>query len=254
MTIYFAILCLLAAPPSLSEAERTQLDTATDFGPANDEAALYPLLRNASQWRPGDEAGAAVPNYAALLVDPAAHRGELFLIEGEFAGRPRRLSLARPGGDEGWGDAVTEWVIRVRKNPDEVAVVYFVDPDNALAAPPRGTPVRTVARFFKVWTDRDLANQPTDFLLFVGRGPTRVAEAVPPTGLGSWAWIVILAALAGAFYVLRRYVVALRQPKPLATRRQSADQAVSDDDDPDEGLPDDPAAALDAMRQRYQGP
>lgn len=247
MTFVCLLSLFFAAPPPLTDAQRAQLDSATDFGPANDEAALYPLLENALLWTPGDESGAAVPDYAALLADPAAYRGDLFLLEGDFAGRPRRLPLARPGD---WGDEVTEWVLRVREDPDEVAVVYFVDPGGQLQAPPRGTPVRTAARFYKVWSDRDLANQPTPFLLFVARDPTVAAAAPASQGLGLGAWAVVLVALAAAFYIMRRYVVSLRQPKPLATRRQaepSSDTSQADEQDSPESLPDDPADALDAL-------
>lgn len=52
MLIVCIIASLLAALPPLSDDGRTQLDTATDFGPANDEAALYPLLENALLWPP----------------------------------------------------------------------------------------------------------------------------------------------------------------------------------------------------------
>ena len=78
-------LVLLAAIPDLTSEQRTQLETASDFNAIEIEPAIYPLLRNAVEWSPGDEAGAAVPDYAAILADPAAHRGRLYLLEGRFA-------------------------------------------------------------------------------------------------------------------------------------------------------------------------
>ena len=248
-----ACICLLilalAALPPLSDSQRAQLDSANDSSPANDEAALYPLLENALAWTPGDESGAAVPDYAALLAEPAAYRGDLFLIEGEFAGRPRRIPLARSGQ---WGSGVTEWVVRVREDPDEVAVVYFVDPDGELEAPLRGTPIRTVARFYKVWSDRDLANEPTPFLIFVGRTPTVVAVESSVQGPGMGGWVLTLIALAAGFYILRRYVVGLRQPRPLATRREfeAAIAEIEEDDPP--SLTEDPAEALDTMSRQSE--
>lgn len=248
MTCTCLLLLFLAAPPPLTDTQRAQLDSATDFGPANDEAALYPLLENALLWIPGDESGAAVPDYAALLADPTAYRGDLFLIEGDFAGRPRAIPLARPGD---WGSELTEWVLRVREDPDEVAVIYFVDPDGALQPLPRGTPVRVAARFYKAWSDRDLSNRPTDFLLFVARTPTVAAAEPTPQGPGIGMPVVTLLALAAGFYILRRYVTTLRKPKPLATRREPDrfDTTMIENDD-NTPLPDDPAEALDALKDQ----
>lgn len=148
---------------------------------------------------------------------------------------------------------MTEWVLRVREDPDEVAVVYFVDPEGELKPPSRGAPVRTVGRFYKVWSDRDLANQPTPFLLFVARAPTAVTTAPAAKGMSMGAWVVILVVLAGAFYILRRYVVSLRHPKPLATRRlaEAGRDQPAEDDQPT-SLPDDPADALDALTRRSE--
>ncbi|MFG0335572.1 MAG: hypothetical protein ACF8TS_19615, partial [Maioricimonas sp. JB049] len=163
------LLTLGTAVAPLAELERAQLETATDRAGQLDEGALYPLLRDVLTWPADVRAGAQWPDYAALLADPAAYRGQAFFIEGNFAGRQRRFGLARSGP---WGDALAEWVVKVGPGENDVAVVYFVDPDAAIAKPRLGQRVQVVGRFYKVWADRDLNNQPTEFLTFVARWPS----------------------------------------------------------------------------------
>src|SRR5690606_20986373 len=129
------LLVLTLALPPLSEVQRAQLDTAADHSPLLDEAAWYPLIDNALAWQAGDVAGAAAPDYAALLATPQAARGALFLIEGQLA-RARRTPIARPGP---WGDALTEWAIVIDANEpddpadDRVAIAHLVDPNGEWA-------------------------------------------------------------------------------------------------------------------------
>ena len=135
---------LIIGVPQLSDAGLAQLQAATDRSARNDEAALYPLLRNALAWTEGNEVGARIPDYDQLRRDAAEHRGQFFLIEGVFA-RQRPLILSRDGP---WGQSIVEWVIRVRDEPEEVAVIYLVDPEARLPQPRPGTAVRVPARFY----------------------------------------------------------------------------------------------------------
>ena len=125
-----------AAPP-LTDAQRAQLATATDRSLQLDEGALYALLANTLEWTPGDESGAMIPDYDAIAAAPQDARGQVYLLEGEFAGRTRPYHLARSGA---WGRSLTEWVIRVRQGAtpeqDQVAVVYFVDPQGVMLNAP----------------------------------------------------------------------------------------------------------------------
>src|SRR5690349_8534863 len=72
--LLLATLLTLAAVPPLTDEQRAQLDTATDNDKQVDQAGLYPLLQNALEWKPGDESGAAVPDYVAILDAPADAR------------------------------------------------------------------------------------------------------------------------------------------------------------------------------------
>ena len=79
---------LLTVPP-LTREQQLQLDTAADFTTTYDEGALYPLLNNAMTWKDGDEAGATVPDYKAILDKPADARGKLFYLRATFSAPAR---------------------------------------------------------------------------------------------------------------------------------------------------------------------
>src|SRR5690606_33143733 len=205
----------------LTEDQRAQLATAEDHSPLLDEAAWYPLIEHALAWEPGDEAGAVVPDYAELLAQPQADRGTLFLIEGQLA-RAQRVGLARPGA---WGDTLTEWTIVTDANdPDDraddtVAVVYLVDPAGAFAATADRSTVRVPARFYKVWSDRDLTGAATDYLTFVGRhptilreGPVRVDRSEVAATVPWWLMIPVLV------FLLVGLVLVKQMARPRAMR------------------------------------
>ncbi len=238
------------AAPSLSEAQRTQLGSAVDGSTRLDEGAWYPLLENAAQWAPGDEATAAVPDYPAILAEPESHRGSMFLVEGSLA-RSRPVPLARSGP---WGDRVVEWVVVLppRAGVDDVAVVYLVDPAGVLASPPVGTRVRVAARFYKLWLDRDVTDQPTTYMTFVGRAPADVE----PTTRTSRTWLAApaIAALLAAWFLVRR---AIGRRRGDAARLRTAGRWRGQEADnhsefaAGDRLPEDPAEALDALRRRH---
>jgi hypothetical protein len=282
MIAWAVILIAVTAVPPLTDAQRAQLDTAVDDSARLDEAALYPLLENVLTWERvdtsggdesggyesgadesggdesggDDEAGAVVPDYDALLADPAADRGELFLIEGRFAGRARRYGLMRKGG---WGDALTEWVLVVRDEPQEVAVVYFVDPAGVIEAPGTGSRVRVVGRFYKVWADRDQDGKPARYLTFIARSPsTESVAAADPTGPVVWFLPVMILGLVVVYVFVRRAGRTSSGDERQARRGAgSADDAMLEDVAPartDEPLPDDPAEALRRMAEQQRDP
>jgi len=244
MSLWAIILIAVTAVPPLTEGQRARLDTAIDDSARLDESGLYPLLENALTWADHDEAGARVPDYAALLDNPTASRGELFLIEGKFAGRARRYPLVRTGD---WGDSLTEWVLLVRDDPEQVAVVYFVDPDGELTPPRTGWRVRVLARFYKVWADRDMDGKPTRYLTFVARSPSGVAAAGGGSPIGAaLPMFAAIVALAVAYVLVRR----LRRPSPTRLRSVrhrpgSADDAM---------LSRDPAEALRRLAEQRDEP
>src|SRR5690606_41058667 len=162
LTLLLASAALAIGP--LGEKEQEQVDTAMDGSVKFDQqAALYPLLSDAMTWRPGDESGAAVPDYAAMMEDPQLHRGKLFLIEGTLARRNRVEKLFRSGD---WETNLEEWVVGYG-NEQKGVIVYLTDPP---AEATRGDRVRIPARFYMV-ASMKIANsdEMEDFLLFVGQ-------------------------------------------------------------------------------------
>ncbi len=240
---WIVILIALMGVPPLTDAQRAQLDTAVDDSARLDEAALYPLLDSALTWESEDEAGARVPDYDALLADPVTGRGGLFLIEGRFAGRSRRYGLVRSGE---WGDALTEWVLVVRDDPQEVAVVYFVDPQDRLAAPLTGSHVRVVGRFYKVWADRDQAGNPARYLTFVARSPS-VAAADPA---GQAIWLLPMMGVILALAVVYVFVRRIARPSPGAVPPARHGSGPGDD----AMLSQDPAEALRQLAEQHRDP
>jgi hypothetical protein len=238
MMVWALALIFLAVPP-LSDAQRETLATAIDDGPQLDGAALYPLLENALKWDRQDESGARVPDYDALLSRSAEARGEFFLIEGRFAGRARRFGLLRSGA---WGEALTEWVLLVRDDPEEVAVVYFVDPDGILEAPETGAGVRVVGRFYNVWADRDQESNPARYLTFVARTPKVLGTQAPTPGRSMLPMLLLVAVLGVAYILVRRMGKAgPDKPRMPRTRRRA----------PDDVILSDPAEALERLAERH---
>ncbi len=251
MAMLFAV---VQGVPPLTPDQQAQVDTATDFVREFDEGALYPLLEDALRWPEGDEAGAMIPDYEAIMKSPGDYRGGLFLIEGLFAGTPRGGSevrrLTRPGP---WDDQLVWWGIVVDAQRDEVVVVYLVDPPPPPAA---GAKVRLVGRFFKVLEDFDRSRppKPTNYLLFVGRsasvlGGQEIGGRSTP-GITPLLGMVVVLGLG--WYVVRRML----RPKPGANQARRAlrgeDHDEADLDDPViDDLPKDPAEALDALSQQH---
>ena len=243
------LISLLAVPP-LTDSQQVRLDSAGDDSVQLEGPALAPLLENVLTWDPKgvDEAGARVPDYEALLADPVAGRGELFLIEGQFAGRARRYKLKHVGE---FGDALTEWVILVRNDPVEVAVVYFVDPDGEIEAPGTGAKVRVVGRFYKVWADTDRDGNPARYLTFVARSATVVGGQTATRQSPLLPMLLLVVGLGVAYILIRR----MSKPTPHPHRLSSIgdrDGMLSDPDGSDP--PNNPAQALQRMAEKRDDP
>ncbi|MEM8737132.1 MAG: hypothetical protein AAGG38_01460 [Planctomycetota bacterium] len=257
-----------AWPPPLTPVEQARLDTADDTRPP-DEPAWYGLLGHVARWPDPATLNplpdpTAVPDptpWAELLKNPAAHRGELRLIEGRFAGRSRRTSVLRAGP---WGEALTEWGVVVR-DPASAAgdpgsawaslppvIVYLVDPEGTLSTPRAGARVRVWARFYKLWRDADAAGTATTYPVWVGRSPEVVA---PPPAVRAAGWIVPavvgLAAVLAAVLLLRR---RLLPPRVTRTRRPRMARDPEPWSPADPPLPADPAEALGALHRSSRPP
>lgn len=259
------LLGLVVGVAPLSDEARRQLATASDGSRRFDEGALYPLLRDVLEWEAQTHAaGARLPDYDALRSEPARHRGERLVIEGTYQGSgPFRLMRAGP-----WGRELTWWVIKHGPTPDEVAVVYFPDAAEALPEVRRGSEVRVIARFYKIWRDiDDPTGEVTDFLTFVGRHPRVAAETgggAPMLSVPQMALLLVLLIAAAIFIALRQRVLSLR-PRPLPRQQATLEADVAPEpsaqseadaqghDEADAPLPSDPAAALDELSRRRAG-
>ena len=232
---------LAVPPPSADDVE--QLRSARDAVTLLDEAALYPLLRDALTWRATDESGAMVPDYAAIRRRPETYRGNLFLIEGPLAGQPRPIRhFQRPGP---WEGRLQQWSILVHSNSDEVVVVYLVNPPPASV----GQSVRLPGRFYKLWSDVDQTHQPTNYLVFVGHAATVSGPAARPESsvnatAASFLGVVLVMVLA---YVLMRIWI---RPRPRAGP-QGHHRVIGDEPGTRCPLPDDPAGALEELGRRH---
>lgn len=248
------LLAILPALPPLSADRLEQVRTATDLRYGIDEPALYPLLRDALAWPAGDEAGAAVPDYRALREDPAAHRGELALIEGELVMAPRPVEgLARPGP---WTGRLQQWIVLPDQKRDEVIALYVVVPEGVdLPAPRVGRRVRVPARFYKLWADEE-HQPPRSYLAFVTSAAAIAPDAggraeLPPTAM----IVAVLALVAVFFFVMRRFSRvrdSAGRPEPVRDRAAAARRAAEAEARTGPPLPEDPAAALDELRRRSE--
>lgn len=249
ITVTGVLWLILQAVIPLTEMQRAQIDSATDFTARFDEGALYPLLKNALQWQGTDEAGAIIPDYAAICQSPQEHRGKLFLIEGLFAGRSLPVKLSRAGP---WDDQLQQWVVVVDSEKDEVAVVYLVSPP---PVPRAGVPVRMAARFYKVWADKDRHGQPTNYLTFVGRqAVVKGSRGATGPGWGGQPLIGALVLLAGGWYFLRRTMRAKLSPHQQRRRelKRSSQIDIDETDTAVTALSQDPAEALGMLEQLHK--
>lgn len=250
--------------PPLSAEQTIQLATADDTRPP-DEPAWTGLLTNIASWNPAtagvgswvNEAGdlPAKPNYPALLEAPAAYRGDLFVVEGKYAGRQREMRTLRGGP---WGESLKEWGVVVTPDTGEpggefVAMVYLVDPQGKITPPREGQTVRMLTRFYKTWTDVDAGGVERAYPVFVGRSAS-VVENAAAAGRGNLLIVGGVGALAAVLVLLmlarkRRAGRASKREAVLERLRREVDD--TEDQDSIEGLPDDPAAAL-AQLERSQ--
>lgn len=254
--IQLILAAVLAATPPLSADQQTQLESARDSLNVTDEGALYPLLENALTWPEHVEAGAAVPDYAAIAQSPAAYRGQLFLIEGTLRRSQPIGRLALPGP---WEGKLSEWAIQWGREPANMVIVNLTD---APALVRDGAKVRLAARFYKVWQTTNKQGEPLSMLVFVGRDARVLSSPGLGFGQGLPTGTMVLILLAGAmalWWVFKKTPRMSMEPKPteMQRRRREARQLAEEagvsprslqpddaDDEPATLMPKDPAEAL----------
>jgi len=203
---------LLATLLPLTDAQRLQLDSARDSIAQTDEGALYPLLENAMLWPANQLAGAKVPDYAAILANPAEHRGELFLIEGMLRRAQPIGRLALPGP---WDESLSEWAIQYGDDPQKLLVVNLVAPPGQ---PVEGSRVKLAARFYKLWATTNTKNEPRTYMVFVGRDAQVLAtpRAFALNGQVPTSVLVLCGCMGvfALFWVIRRAPKMSLNPSP----------------------------------------
>lgn len=162
--ILTAVFVVTQGVEPLSTAQQSRLSTVVD-GLDSRGDGFEVLIEDVSSW---DEVSFEVlkPPIKAMLNDPEAYRGEVFVLEGV-------LEQAAPLGPP-WGH-IGEWFVRTKSG--ELCVVYIVG--NAQIK--NGTQVVAVTRFYKTMTmlGRDLQHR-----LF----PTFVtsSDAIQSKSIGGW--------------------------------------------------------------------
>jgi hypothetical protein len=245
------LLTLLAAPP-LSDSQKERLSTARDRTDLVDEPAFYALLENAAT-SPGDDLGATIPDYAAILDRPADARGQLFLLEGTLESEVPTEPLTRGNWQKVRG-------IAVRLANGKPVIVYLTDPPElstiAGLLRDRSASIRIPARFYKIITSNNRAGEPTDFLVFVGKAPTHFDTYTGPSN-GAFVITVVVAVIV--FLGIRLHLMRKRREGKqsrledyLEERRlkRRVDEEAADAESA-ASLPDDPA---EAMRQLADQP
>lgn len=272
------------AAPELSEADRLRLaDGTTDNdGILDEQDGLYVLLRNASKWMADDFAGetaasdAPAPKYDVLKAKPAEARGNAYTITGYLVQHDRypttdnhdRDALIR-AGDPAWGDQLTRWTIATDpKDETSTVIVLFNDPRGQIKDPGVNAKVKAAARFYKLWTIKDVNGNLFTYPVFVG-GANEVLAApssagTPDSGMSrlesvGLALFAIAAVFFGFRFLMKRVSNSggggtMLQDRLNAMRieRQRYEDSADDEDGIDEDLPEDPVQALEVLRQKHE--
>ena len=257
LLVFFASSSAWAIGP-LSAGAKEQVDLSTaDLTPDIDTPGFYPLLADADTWDPKDQSGAMIPDYEAILAKSRESRGNVYLIEGIFAGIPRDDTpkvkhMVRPGT---WEGRLERWTVITNREADKIVIVYLTHPPTALPEP--GATVRLAARYYKVWSYQDLNNKSRSALVFVGATPqigpgtvSAIGDFHPTTQLPAAALSLAIIALFIVFLIIRRRIAkkfAARDPMDFTNRDREERTETADPSGP---LPSDPIEALAELERR----
>ncbi|MEX2216730.1 MAG: hypothetical protein WD768_21630 [Phycisphaeraceae bacterium] len=262
--------------PPLTSLQQQQVRGIVDFTNSIDVGELYALLANVALWK--DEPMPLSPlitHVGPLIGAPQDYRGDLFRVEGIFAGR-KEVKLERPGA---WPSNIEQWAVRITalNDPrDEVVVVYLLHPPKTIE---RGDKVRIVGRFYKVWRDyrsNGEDNIPLNFVALIGDraepidalpasatgAVTGSGEGMPPSAIKVGLGLLLL--LGFGMWMMRRFLKRVATGPARSgisqrierVREERAAHAASGDngDATDTGppLPEDPIAALEELERRQK--
>lgn len=237
-------------PPALSPQQRERLASAVD-GADHREDAFLALVENARAWvaEPDDAAAPPRPDFTALLADAAAHRGDLFHLQGKIQ---QQTQLAPP--------YETVWECFIRSDDRRPVIVYVVQRDPT-APHADGQTIQIDARFYKRVDFAARNGTVHSYPAFVGAFPRIVLTHAPaestPIEASNRLWM-IGGPLIGMLMVFGALMIYVRRQRfarrhALAASRLSRfadDDMASLDVAVESGLPDDPAEALAELRRR----
>lgn len=263
------VITLLGVVPPLAPEQREAIARWEIDPETIDEPGLYVLLNNATAWPAAvreQARGERLVDLSLVRDEPAAWRGEVFVIEGALRGvmSPGELTSEGVLAREGW-EGVEAWTVEL--DDGGKAIVLLVAPPDT----PEGRRVgaqrvmtepfptlRTVGRFFKTMELELGGGGTAGFPVFVGKSARLTGRADPGRadregGLSPWAAGALLLLIGGlviAFIVVRR--ITSRGPGPLTRRLEEARarhqaEAEREAQAYRADLPEDPVEALGAL-------
>jgi len=243
----FCRLCAIAlVVPPLTDEQRTLLHSADDDR-THEEVAFDAMIEHVRSWadaEPGSEPIRLRADFAAILADPDAFRGDLFQLDGVIQQRSR---LDRPHHQ------VVEWFLR-----DEAGTpfILYLHDSGLGETHDDGERIIVLARFYKRLDAVARDGLRRSYPAFVGANPKLASSfpAPPPAPAAAPVKTIVLAlgALLGGFIIL---LLLARRRRDRAPRRAwpSAEHDAGELDG-SAPLPDDPAAALAELRRRADSP
>lgn len=263
LTSLALIFSLAAGIPPLDATQRVKLET-TDQGSATvDEAAFYALVENARDWpapgtvTTGDET-VVLPDLAKIMAEPAAWQGRLVMLEGTLEAVMPEHKWSRSG----FGD-VEGLNLRVEGQP---VILYLTDPPvlqrgglKGREVAQKGAAVKVVARFFKLVEQGSEGGEVKLYPVFVGRQVLSMEQAdAAPSGPLMGIMLPLGVAIAGCVFLLyyrlrgagRRNRGGGMTIAEYHARKER--QRPEEMQEPPPDLPDDPAAALDALSHDHR--
>lgn len=227
---------VLVVPP-LGEDHAARLALMVD-GQAARRDPFAALVEHLATWPvPSDVDLDAIPvrrqvDWSAVVSAPAAFRGDLVVVEGVLRLRTplkRRFSAL----------AMEEWFVE----DGEITVIAFVP---ALeTAPNRAARVRVLGRVYGVVGERSQDGLDRQWPALVG-----IALPLKPPTTGPFVLVGLVVVGVVVLFALRRAASSSRKADvehALALVRQDADE----EETPSGPLPEDPALALEAMREEH---
>ena len=230
--------------PTLAEAEDLRV---VDGLPPLQEPNVTALVQLLDRVDPPADRPLDSADWASILADPAAVRGEVFRVTGRYAGRERAA--------EARGIPLTEWgVIATDAAGADLPLVVYLPRRNA-RPPSAGAEVTGTARFLALWTDADAAGEPRSYPVLVSRN--LAAVAVPPSpSAGRAAWIPRLAAAALLLAAAARLLARRGRRRPQRRMHHGPRPVLAGADLPEAAsdLPVDPAEALARLAEASDRP